>query len=144
VISLVLSEDNQDQDRGQPGQQHPEMGVENSQMTYGNLRLTEQFARNQLHSIARSEVYFRRPNSPTDLAAGYFARLDGQEEFGNAFNPFWNARLTEMRFVDSIAALLIQQGQDFTGASVAIEQAITGVESLFQSLSNLSIDDFLP
>ncbi|MFT4563601.1 MAG: hypothetical protein ACI9BW_003357 [Gammaproteobacteria bacterium] len=145
TVSLVLDEEDHDLDRAQAvtdidtAGNHPEMGVEGSTSAYADLRLTESMANNQLHAVARSEVYFSRPN---DL--DFFARLDGREEHGSAFNPYWNARLTEMRYVDSVAALLVQQQQDFTGASEAATAAIGGIQSLIDSLSSLTIDDFLP
>ncbi|GEM_PF-6932788 len=61
-------------------------------------------ANNVVGAIARSEVYFKRPN---DLS--FFARADGNEEYGTAFNPFWQARLVETTETDRAAALLFQQ-----------------------------------
>lgn len=145
TVSLVLDEADHDLDRAQAladpssAGNHPEMGVEGSAMSYGDLRLTEGLANDQLHAIARSEVYFHRPD---DL--DWFARLDGREEHGSAFNPYWNARLTEMRYVDSVAALLIQQQQDFTGATEAGTAAIGGIQALINSLKSLSFSSFIP
>ncbi|HJP37162.1 MAG TPA: hypothetical protein QF901_14380, partial [Gammaproteobacteria bacterium] len=145
TVSLVLDDTDHDLDRAQAladpssAGNHPEMGTDGSAMTYGDLRLTEAMANNQLHAVARSEVYFQRPN---DL--DYFTRLDGREEHGSAFNPYWGARLTELRYVDSVAALLVQQQQDFTGATEAATAAIGGITALIDALSSLSIDDFIP
>lgn len=145
IVSLVLDEDKHDLDRAaaladpSSAGNHPEMGTERSAMTYGDLKLTEAMANDQLHAIARSEVYFKRPN---DL--DFFTRLDDREEHGSAFNPYWSARLTEMRYVDSVAALLIQQQQDFTGATEAATAAIGGLTALIDALRALSFDDFLP
>ena len=145
TVSLVLDEDDHDKDRAQAlvdvdnAGNHPEMGIPNSTSAYGDVHLTEAMANDQIHVVARSEVYFSRPG---DL--DFFARLDGREEHGSAFNPYWHARLTEMRYVDSVAALLIQQQEDFTGATEAATAAIGGVQALIDSLSSLSIDDFLP
>jgi hypothetical protein len=63
-------------------------------------------------ALAKAEVYFARPN---DLP--YFRRLDGYQEYGNAFNPYWQARLVSVNYADEIVALWLQQGQQF--ASIA-------------------------
>ncbi len=83
----------------------------------GRFEITEKMASNQLHAIAKSEVYFKRP---TDLT--YFHRLDGQEEYGSTFNPYWNARLVETSHAERVAALALQQrvymGSEFKPAAV--------------------------
>ncbi len=66
--------------------------------------LVDGYADNEVAAIAKSSVYFKRPN---DL--NYFARLDGQEEFGSGFNPYWQARLAETTNMDRLIALAIQQ-----------------------------------
>ena len=63
----------------------------------------------ELGALAKSEVYFKRPHDPGDLASSYFRRADGQEEHANAFNPFWQARLVSTSFADRVVALAIQQ-----------------------------------
>ncbi len=70
----------------------------------------------QLAVLAKSELYFARP---TDDLAVFFHRGDGYTETGNAFNPYWQARLIETEYADRILALLIQQKEDFVdlGAS---------------------------
>ncbi len=110
LISLVLDESDYDKARDGSGDDHPEMTGQSG--AYNDLKLEEKFANEQLHSTARAEVYFKRPN---DLS--YFARADGLEEHGSAFNPYWNARLSSTRYVDRIVAALVQQQQDFTGTS---------------------------
>ncbi len=85
----------------------------------------------KLHTVARSEVYFKRPN---DL--DWFARLDGREEKGSAFNPYWQARLTEMPYLDSVAALMMEQGEDFTGATEIISETLDNIDSLLDGLTN--------
>ena len=99
IIGLVLDEDDFDKNAGGTGKQ-PEPS--------GRFGLTEKLADGELAVIAKSELYFSRP---TDLS--YFARADGQEEYGSAFNPYWQVRLIDSSYSDRILALLIQQKQDF-------------------------------
>jgi hypothetical protein len=54
-------------------------------------------------AIARSEVYFDRPQE------SFFARADGQFEHGSAFNPYWQARLSETQWFDRTLSLAAQQ-----------------------------------
>jgi hypothetical protein len=116
TLSLVLDQDEWAQRRFWNGSDFERDGTPAPEMTgdparpLTNLKLTERMANDQIHVLSRGEVYFARPN---DLA--YFARLDGQEEYGNAFNPYWNARLSETRYIDRTLALLAQQEEDFTG-----------------------------
>jgi hypothetical protein len=63
----------------------------------------------ELGALAKAEVYFARPN---DLA--YFQRLDGYQEYGNAFNPYWQARLVSVNYADEIVGLWLQQGEQFS------------------------------
>ena len=81
----------------------------------------------ELGVIAKSEVYFKRP---TDLT--YFTRADGKEEFGSAFNPYWQARLVETTYADRMFALGIQQLQTFG--------VIDGIQDIVVSLSSLPTD----
>ena len=154
TVSLVLDEEKHDRDRGELGPgpaalaggrvggdigaiiggvidgegdpiNHPEMA--------GNLQLDEAMAGGifgvgnpKLHSLARAEVYFHRPN---DL--GWFQRLDDKEEGGSAFNPYWQARLVELRWADSVMALAVEQQEDFTGASEAASVAINAIGDAF-------------
>ena len=76
----------------------------------GRFALTNNMADDELAVIAKSELYFARP---TDRFAVHFHRGDGYTETGNAFNPYWQARLIETEYADRILALLIQQKQDF-------------------------------
>lgn len=76
----------------------------------GRFALTENLADKELAVLAKSELYFARP---TDRLAVHFHRGDGYTETGNAFNPYWQARLIETAYGDRILALLIQQKQDF-------------------------------
>ncbi|MEX2517511.1 MAG: hypothetical protein WD572_11500, partial [Gammaproteobacteria bacterium] len=72
------------------------------------LRTQYDAGNDRIAAIAKSEVYFKRP-----LDLGYFARLDGNEELGSAFNPFWQARLIDTSWADRIMSLYLQQKQDF-------------------------------
>lgn len=72
----------------------------------GRFQLTDDSAADQLGVIAKSEVYFSRPNN-----LGYFRRADGQIEYGSGFNPYWQARLVDTTYLDRVAALAIQQRQ---------------------------------
>ncbi|MFP6682040.1 MAG: hypothetical protein VCB07_07580 [Gammaproteobacteria bacterium] len=142
TISLVLDEAEHDLDRAQANVDtsgagnHPEMGAANTALTSDGLRLTDGMADGifnndpKLHTVARSEVYFKRPN---DL--DWFARLDGREEKGSAFNPYWQARLTEMPYPDSVAALMMEQGEDFTGATEVISETLDSIDELLDGLT---------
>lgn len=63
----------------------------------------------EIAALAKSEVYFARPN---DL--DYFQRIDGYQEYGNAFNPYWQARLAPVTYADEIVSLWLQQGEQFS------------------------------
>ncbi len=72
----------------------------------GRFALESGAANERLAVLGKSQVYFSRPNS-----LSYFARDDGETELGNAFNPYWSARLVDTSYIDRTAALTIQQGQ---------------------------------
>ena len=99
IIGLVLDEGDFDKNASGTAKQ-PE--------PTGRFGLTEDLADGELAVIAKSELYFSRP-----VDVSYFARADGQEEYGSAFNPYWQVRLIETEYSDRILALLIQQKQDF-------------------------------
>jgi len=65
-------------------------------------------ADSEVGAISKAEVYFKRPN---DLV--YFRRADELEEYGSAFNPYWQARLVETTYADRTVSMLIQQKQAF-------------------------------
>ena len=102
VVGVVLDEP--DFDRGADGSR------ENEPLENSRLGLTEKMANQQLSVLAKSEVYFLRP---TEL--DWFKRADGQEEYGSAFNPYWQARLVETSHADRAAALMLQQNVDVEG-----------------------------
>lgn len=58
----------------------------------GMFRINDNLAGNEIAAVSKAEVYFKRPER----------RADGQSEYGNLFNPYWDARLasaaTERRF----------------------------------------------
>lgn len=72
----------------------------------GRFALEEGFADASMSAVAKSEVFFKRP-----LDLDYFARGDGYVEHGNAFNPYWQAHLTETSHADRVMALLLQHGE---------------------------------
>ena len=78
-------------------------------------------AANQVAAIAKSEVYFARPTS-----SRFFARSDGRTEFGNAFSPYWQARLVKTSDLDRSLGLLGQQGVPWFPQVTAIFQNVFG------------------
>jgi len=78
----------------------------------GRFALDEGFADDSMSAVAKSEVYFKRP-----LDLDYFARGDGYVEHGSAFNPYWQAHLTETSHADRVMALLLQHGELAQGIS---------------------------
>ncbi len=83
-----------------------------------------QIADQELGAIAKSEVYFSRPK---DLA--YFSRADDAEEYGSAFNPYWQARLVQTTNADRVLSIAVQQKQTF-GVVDQIEDLITSLSSI--------------
>ncbi len=81
----------------------------------------------ELGVISKSEVYFSRP---LDLA--YFGRADDLEEYGSAFNPYWQARLVETTNADRVVALALQQKQTFG--------TLDSIQDLVQQLVNMPTD----
>jgi hypothetical protein len=67
-----------------------------------------QMADQELGAIAKSEVYFSRP---MDLS--YFSRADDTEEYGSAFNPYWQARLVQTTNADRVLSIALQQKEFF-------------------------------
>ena len=75
----------------------------------GRFSITEAMADSELAAISKAELYFSRP---TDSMVPYFHRGDGQEEYGSAFNPYWQARLLDTTYPERVMAILIQ-GKEF-------------------------------
>lgn len=123
VVGVVLEEREFDLGNPVPGGGPPQPEVE----PVGRFQITEKMASDQLHVLAKSEVYFKRPS---DLS--YYLRQDGQEEYGSAFNPYWNARLVETSHADRAAALKLQQDIDMEGSGKPFD-----ISSLFAPIINL-------
>lgn len=76
-----------------------------------NYRLQKRFdvaehggaAKDQLISLGKAETYFSR-------APDLWPRRDRNIEFGNMYNPFWQARLTKASKIDHAAAILAASG----------------------------------
>lgn len=90
----------------------------------GSFNLDSNTAAEKLSVLAKSEVYFSRPN---DLP--YFRRADGRTELANAFNPYWDARLVDTSYLDRITALAINQqqlwlAQDFTAVLTSLQDLL--------------------
>ncbi len=93
----------------------------------GQFQLNESAnANNVVSAIAKGEVYFKRP-SDVDLFRRWDTSKDGSgrsatmyEEFGSAFNPYWQARLAPTSHADRAVAVSQQHGQDMeTGNATA-------------------------
>lgn len=96
----------------------------------GRFELKHGTAHDELDVLGKSEVYFSRPN---DL--DYFARADGKTELGNAFNPYWDARLVDTSYLDRTAAMAMSQRQPWALANLAepldkLRQLLTFVPGL--------------
>ena len=74
-------------------------------------------AANRVAAIAKSEVYFSRPSDVL-----FFARPDGNTEYGSAFNPFWQARLVDTNALDRSVSLTMQQGLPWFSQVTGIAQ----------------------
>ena len=75
-----------------------------SEETDGTLELEDKAADEEVGVLAKSEIYFARPD---DLS--YLKRRDGRTELGNTFNPYWQARLVPTTDGERMAAMAIQQ-----------------------------------
>lgn len=61
----------------------------------GQLSLDDHFnKKNEMSALSKAEVYFKRPVD----------RSDGKEEYGNLFNPYWQARLVPVGRSERLAA----------------------------------------
>ena len=81
----------------------------------------------EIGAIAKSEVYFKRP-----LDLSYFSRADGLDEYGSAFNPYWQARLVETTNADRMFSIALQQKQTFG--------IIDSIQDIVESLADLPAD----
>jgi uncharacterized membrane protein (Fun14 family) len=94
-----------------------------------------QVADQELGAIAKSEVYFSRP---TDLS--YFSRADDAEEYGSAFNPYWQARLVQTTNADRVLSIAIQQKQTFG----VLDQLADLTSLLGSTLEDMDPADWFP
>jgi hypothetical protein len=62
--------------------------------------------RDSLHAAAAATVTFRRDNDRWMLASA--RRLDGRIEFGNLYNPFWEARLDPLSDAEKSAVIALK------------------------------------
>jgi hypothetical protein len=88
----------------------------------------------KLAAIAKSEVYFSRPDEPK-----YFRRKDGKSEKPNLFSPFWQSRLVDTKDTDRMLALALQQDiiwiKGFSpGKRFNFRQAVKQLEKLLEDL----------
>ncbi|WP_350997811.1 hypothetical protein [Shewanella sp. TB7-MNA-CIBAN-0143] len=60
----------------------------------------EKMLGDRLNSISASQAYYSRP---TDL----WTRADGKHEYGNLYNPFWQARLTDTTNLERTMSLAL-------------------------------------
>jgi Putative Flp pilus-assembly TadE/G-like len=81
-------------------------------------------------AIAKGEVYFKRPSdmdlfrrwdTPSSPLSNSATRF---EEYGSAFNPYWQARLAPLSHADRAVATAQQHGQDLESGNTA-NQTIT-------------------
>jgi len=93
-----------------------------------------QIADQELGAIAKSEVYFSRP---MDLS--YFSRADDTEEYGSAFNPYWQARLVQTTNADRVLSIALQQ-KEFFGVLGQIADLI----DLLSSIDQIDPTDWFP
>ncbi len=93
----------------------------------GRFRLENGAARDELAVLGKAELHFSRPGE-----LGYYRRKDGRAEEGNAFNPFWEARLTDTSYIDRVAALALEQRQPWL--SRGIQAGLDRLDSILARL----------
>ena len=93
----------------------------------GRFRLDNGAARQRMSALGKAEVYFSRPNN-----LWYYRREDGRTEHGNAFNPYWDARLVDTSYIDRTAALTLEQHQPWLSAD--IQSALDRLQEILGSL----------
>ena len=108
----------------------------NTAVTSGRLQLDSKLGNNNdAGVIAKSEVYFSRPNDLT-----FFQRRDGLQEFGSAFNPYWQARLVDTSYGERAMALLLQQQVVWTGDLESLAgSALDEVPNISDLLASLGL-----
>jgi len=77
---------------------------ENVGVNAGRVNLEEDasMANNRMSALARAGTYFARPS-------GLWARDTGGREYGNLYNPYWQARLEEVTTAERTAALIMAE-----------------------------------
>ncbi len=95
----------------------------------GRFRLENGAARDRMAVLGKAEVVFSRPN---DLS--WFRRRDGRREGGNAFNPYWEARLVDTSYIDRTAALAVNQRQPWLSREIQV-----GLDRLQSLLATLGL-----
>jgi len=97
----------------------------------GQFKLTESGNTNDvIGAIAKGEVYFKRPSDMDlfrrwDTAKSSSGNSDTlYEEYGSAFNPYWQARLAPLSHADRAVATVQQHGQDLELGTTANQTII--------------------
>ena len=62
-----------------------------------------------MHAAAAATVTFRRDNDRWMLEGA--RRLDGRIEFGNSYNPFWEARLDSLTNEERASVMLLKSNK---------------------------------
>lgn len=71
-------------------------------MGAGRLRLDDGEANDEMTVLAKAEAYFQRPDDR-------WPRADGKEEYGNLFNPYWQAHLVDSTSTERLAAMAFRR-----------------------------------
>ncbi|QOK93226.1 hypothetical protein HF908_18145 [Ralstonia pseudosolanacearum] len=81
----------------------------------GSPDLNEKLAGDRIGAVSKALVYFKRPSLKNDVTARSFFRDDGAHEYGSTYNPYWQARLTDVSVVEKEAFYL---GSGATGLAI--------------------------
>ncbi|MHA6909448.1 Tad domain-containing protein [Ralstonia pseudosolanacearum] len=81
----------------------------------GSPDLNEKLAGDRIGAVSKALVYFKRPSLKNDVTARSFFRDDGAHEYGSIYNPYWQARLTDVSVVEKEAFYL---GSGATGLAI--------------------------
>ena len=66
----------------------------------GSPDLTENMPGDRIGAVSKAQVYFKRPYLRNDITARSFFRADSSQEYGSLYNPYWQARLTDVSFTE--------------------------------------------
>jgi len=83
------------------------LGGQNTGGPAGSPHVAEELANNRISALARAEVYFKRPSLAADVTGQSFLRRDGATEHGSLYNPYWQARLTDISISEKAAAYIV-------------------------------------